>query len=190
MKYISILFFLLSFTSWSQKHLIPWSEELDKSFSWELFSKGNVPGGNHAITSVKLLLQIIPHQDKRMTVQLKVLMNTLKSHYAKNIYKDKLPSQSLLQHEKLHFDINEYHKRLFFERLSKLKINDMDRLMERIKKEYQKTMQAIQNMQNKYDAETNFSIDKEAQTKWQKKITKKIKQLKQFAGTEIIVSVE
>src|SRR5690554_3286324 len=133
MKILPMLLLFLSFTTWSQKHLIPWSEDLDKTFSWDLFSRGTVPDGYHAITSVKLMLQIIPHQDQRITVQLEVLMNTQKSYYARSKYKKKLPPLSLLKHEKLHFDINEYHKRLFFKRISELNISDMDRLMKRIK---------------------------------------------------------
>lgn len=78
----------------------------------------------------------------------------------------------ILAHEQLHFDITELHVRKLKKQISTLKITQnlgsiLDKLHQNIKKE-------LSVMQNKYDSESNNSINKEAQLKWEKFIDREL----------------
>jgi len=79
----------------------------------------------------------------------------------------------ILAHEQLHFDITELHVRKLKKQISTLKITQnlgsiLDKLHQNINKE-------LSVMQNKYDLESNNSINKEVQLKWEKFIDDELK---------------
>jgi Bacterial protein of unknown function (DUF922) len=87
----------------------------------------------------------------------------------------------ILSHEQGHFDIAEIFARKLHKELSEYKFN---------KKTYQKDLKKIyddvtgekSDVQNKYDRETNHSINKEKQAEWLKKIEEMLKEYENYAA--------
>lgn len=87
----------------------------------------------------------------------------------------------ILSHEQGHFDIAEIFARKLYK---KLKAYEFD------KKNYQTDLRRIyeditsekEEMQNRYDRETNHSINKEKQAEWLEKIRVELKEFQAFAG--------
>lgn len=99
--------------------------------------------------------------------------------------KDK-KSDYLLAHEQLHFDISE----LFARKLRKeLLETDFDargkKLMNEIAELYQQKMKELDRFQKNYDKETDHSLIETAQKEWELKVKQEIKQLEQFASSEV-----
>ena len=96
-------------------------------------------------------------------------------------YKKERANNHILGHEQLHFDITELHARKFRQRISQLKVSST------IRKELKYIDKAIHKemskMQDKYDSETNYSINFESQVKWQTYIAKELKKLSKFKST-------
>ncbi|MFH4966074.1 DUF922 domain-containing protein [Gaetbulibacter sp. M235] len=90
-------------------------------------------------------------------------------------FKPELVNDYILSHEQLHYDITELYARKFRQQLGQLKVsktikNDLESLQKSINEQ-------LAVRQNEYDAETNNSINKEAQLLWQQKITKELQTL-------------
>jgi len=86
----------------------------------------------------------------------------------------------ILTHEQGHFDIAE----IFARKLNKLMKEynfDWNTYRQDLKKIYQDVLDEKEDMQNKYDEETNHSINKEKQEEWLKKISGKLKELDAWA---------
>lgn len=84
----------------------------------------------------------------------------------------------ILAHEQLHFDITELHVRKLKKQISTLKITQnlgsiLDKLHQNINKE-------LSVMQNKYDSESNNSINKGVQHKWEKFIDEELKAYQKY----------
>lgn len=87
----------------------------------------------------------------------------------------------ILAHEQGHFDIAEIFARQLHKKL-KAYTFDKKNYQSDLRKIYEEIMAAKEAMQNKYDQETNHSINKEKQAEWQEKIGKELKGLEAFAG--------
>lgn len=93
-------------------------------------------------------------------------------------YKPDRADIHVLNHEQLHFDITELHARKLRYEISKLKITN------HVKSEL-KTLQKninieLKKLQDKYDLETNFSRNKEAQAQWKAYITQELKRFSKY----------
>lgn len=87
----------------------------------------------------------------------------------------------ILGHEQGHFDIAEIFARKLNQKMSKYKF-DKDNYKTDLRKIYEDVITEKEEMQNRYDEETNHSIIKEKQAEWLKKIDKMLKEYKSFAG--------
>lgn len=90
-------------------------------------------------------------------------------------------SEYLLQHEQLHFDITELHARKLRKKLAELKIEQLGKdpkgVLNKFYEEIEKERAA---MQLKYDKESNHSINKEGEAKWQNLVRKEMKKYENF----------
>lgn len=87
----------------------------------------------------------------------------------------------LLKHEQLHFDITELHARKLRKNLSKIKVEDLGKDPGKTLNEMYEVMEQEKSlMQLKYDKETNHSIDREAQARWQEYVKREIKKYGNF----------
>jgi len=95
-------------------------------------------------------------------------------------YKDNENRYEILAHEQLHFDICELFGRKLFKEVLDLKnkgrLNEetINKLNSKLEREYSQ-------YQDKYDKETNHSINKEAQAKWNKKVENELRALSSYS---------
>lgn len=89
-----------------------------------------------------------------------------------------LTDAHILGHEQLHFDITELHARNFRKLLKNVASNQ--NTAKTLKKLHQKVEEDLAAMQNKYDTESNFSINKEEQEAWQSYVNKELKNLNDY----------
>jgi hypothetical protein len=84
----------------------------------------------------------------------------------------------ILAHEQLHFNVTELNVRYLRQKISKLKVS---KNIASILDAYHKTANSeLEKMQKKYDTESNFSINREGQTKWSVFVEKELKRLEAF----------
>ncbi|MCM4169950.1 DUF922 domain-containing protein [Arenibacter sp. TNZ] len=88
----------------------------------------------------------------------------------KSWYKHKLTNSTVLSHEQLHFDITEVYARKMRQELAKAKFNKNAK--SQVKVIYRNVLKELNDFQNKYDSETNYSRDTVQQLIWNKRIKK------------------
>jgi hypothetical protein len=92
-------------------------------------------------------------------------------------YKPNLCDAHILQHEQLHFDISEV-----FARRMRMKLRNTsftENVKSEIRKIYRETLKELEDLQDKYDWETNFSRNAEAQSRWNARIKEALERLPQ-----------
>ena len=97
----------------------------------------------------------------------------------KSWYKPEVSNGHILLHEQLHFDLTELYARKLRKRIAETKFSEniraeLNQLNDDINKE-------LEMAQNKYDLETNHSINIEAQKQWEDFITSELKKLEAFS---------
>lgn len=93
-------------------------------------------------------------------------------------YKKTRVNSVVLNHERFHFNITELFARKFRQRIAKTKFtNEVQQEADAI---YKSINEELKVMQNKYDAETNYSMDIEKQMAWQRKIQVELKALTNY----------
>jgi len=93
-----------------------------------------------------------------------------------------LADDYILAHEQLHFDITELHVRKFRQQISQVKVSqNLDRVLNGL---HQNINKELATMQNQYDAESNNSINKEAQAKWIVYVLKELKKYEAFKSKD------
>ena len=85
-------------------------------------------------------------------------------------YKPQDCDDLILSHEQLHFDISELFARKMRKKLRRTSFPD--NVKEEIRKIYKDILQELEDFQDQYDWETNFSRNREKQLEWNKKIAK------------------
>ncbi|MEP0262958.1 DUF922 domain-containing protein [Dokdonia sp.] len=85
-------------------------------------------------------------------------------------YKAKDTTRALLKHEQTHFDITEVHARMLNARIRSYSFTSNSKA--EVKALYDRIENERREMQKKFDEETNHSINREAEKKWEAKIAK------------------
>lgn len=83
-------------------------------------------------------------------------------------YKPSVCDANTLQHEQVHFDISELFARRM--RMKLRRTSFTENVKEEIRKIYRVTLRELEELQDKYDWDTNFSRNPEAQAAWNKRI--------------------
>lgn len=86
----------------------------------------------------------------------------------------------ILSHEQGHFDIAEIYARILHKKMSAYKFNSKT-YQKDLKKIYEEVTNAKDEMQNKYDKETNHSIRKAEQAAWLEKIATMLEEYADWA---------
>lgn len=89
-------------------------------------------------------------------------------------YKPQVCNENTLAHEQLHFDITELYARRMREKLRRTSFSDD--VKEEVRKIYRDILHELQEYQEKYDWQTNFSRNWEKQLEWNKKIANALKE--------------
>lgn len=87
----------------------------------------------------------------------------------------------ILSHEQGHFDLAEVYARKLFKKVQEYRFHKKNYRKD-LQKIYQEILDEKEEMQNKYDRETNHSINKEKQAEWLKKIEKMLEEYKDYAN--------
>ncbi|MCG2614355.1 DUF922 domain-containing Zn-dependent protease [Terrimonas sp. NA20] len=87
----------------------------------------------------------------------------------------------ILAHEQGHFDIAEIFARKLHQRLKEYQF-DKKTYQTDLRDIYENTMDDKEEMQNKYDRETNHSINREKQAEWLQRIGSELEKLSGFAN--------
>lgn len=83
-------------------------------------------------------------------------------------YKPTICDAHILQHEQLHFDISELFARRMRMKLQQTSFTE--NVKAEIRKIYRQTLKELEDLQDKYDWETNFSRNPGAQERWNQRI--------------------
>lgn len=152
---------------------------------WNDFQGGHDSLGNLAAVS-KIALPYTYSSDGEGSLVVKVDVCFLKKESWVNHRKK---NQVLLQHEQLHFDIAELHRRMVVKALSEEAFDKnnykekLDEIIDRI------WLKSYRKMQDKYDAETNFSRIFRSQITWNKYVSQQLRNLEDYTFNEVEISL-
>jgi hypothetical protein len=174
-KYFFLLLFnLLLFSSYGQEHLVEWRE--NAPLTWDDFrgtpEAGN-PYGATANTGISFGYNYARVGDK---VDLTFEVNC---YFDKNNSWSQKAKQSpeLLKHEQLHFDLAELHARLLRKTFASATFTTNYKA--EIKRIYETHMKALHEMQHRYDLESDHSMNRENQAKWEAYVRAELEKTKQ-----------
>lgn len=100
----------------------------------------------------------------------------------------KVKNESILAHERLHFDIAELYTRKIKSYIvaNHIGLSDIEPKLHSI---YQTYIDSCNLIQDKYDGETAYSLDKEMQAVWNQKIKFELRKLDVFKKKDILVKI-
>lgn len=179
MKYviISVITLLIANVTLAQQkcaECIPWSAE--RKLTWDDFrGKPNKLSPNEALTDSGMSIEL-KCDGKTSEAVIKCFYNPKKS------WTKSTDSEYLLRHEQLHFDITELFVRKLRKELSKFG-DDCQKLNKSIESYYNSNYREYVNYQDRYDKESNHSLNKEKQAYWEQKVANELAELKEFASS-------
>jgi hypothetical protein len=97
-------------------------------------------------------------------------------------------SNRLLKHEQGHFDITEYYKRIYYQRIAQANYSTAA-LPDILRDVYVSVTQECGAMQEAYDRETHNSLLVDKQREWQRNIARLLSSVKYYDRKEMIVSL-
>jgi hypothetical protein len=95
---------------------------------------------------------------------------------------------SLLEHEQLHFDLAEYHKRLLVKQIINQRFTSVN-LREKVTEIWNLVGKLNKETSALYDMETNHSLNEESQKAWSKKVRKLLKELDEYNKSNYIITL-
>jgi len=156
----------------NNEEIINWNE--NQKLSWADY-QGKAKTGSDAAASTSTYLGI-EYNFTRNGFDYKITCSFSKSK-SWGLHK----TDYILAHEQGHFDIAEIFARKLNKRMSEYVFNK-NTFKEDLKKLYLSLTDEKDSFQNKYDEETNHSINKVKQTEWLKKIDDLLKELKPYSN--------
>lgn len=159
------LFLIMGFTDSQDYETIAWSPE--NKLTWEDF-KGKAPDNDWAAATTA---SGISYQFSTSGSSGKIELDYLASTFFypnKSWYQPSLCDSLILSHEQLHFDISELYARKMRKRLASSSFTQD--VKAEVKQIYKEVLEELNDFQNLYDDQTNFSRDVEQQLIWNNKI--------------------
>ncbi len=174
MKLIShllLIIFLSSFVT-PNNSLIDWSA--DKRLTWSDFKESpDASSPNAALTATNIRFNFSYSSDKGFQFH-------ITCQFDKNKSWGRVKTDYILSHEQGHFDIAEIYARKLYKAFKEYK-PDVEKANKEVNKIYENVMHELTEAQKEYDQETNFSINKDKQAEWLKKIDEDLKSLQAYA---------
>lgn len=161
-----LLLWMLGFESTQDYETISWSAS--RPLSWNDF-RGNVPTSPRAaaITASGITYSFATSGTKdAMEVDFKI--DTF-FYPTKSWYQPAVCDAIILSHEQLHFDISELFARKMKKRLE-AETFTYDTVKSKVKSIYREILDELNDFQNRYDTETNFSRNLAKQEEWKLQI--------------------
>ena len=154
-----------------EEEIIEWSP--DVTLTWKDF-KGRVPANpGAAATTASGISYEFSSTGTRDRMELDFKVNTF-FYPHKSWYRPELCDTLILSHEQLHFDISELFARKMRTALASSTFTH--NVKAEVRSIYKATLRELNDYQNHYDRQTNFSRDKEQQLLWNKKIKEALKE--------------
>ncbi len=175
-KYILVFLILglFSFQSGQGYDTITW--KASERLTWHDF-KGKIPNkARAAATTASGITYRFSTTGNRDHMKVDFKVDTY-FYPNKSWYQPELCDDVILSHEQLHFDISELYARKLKERLNQAKFTRKN-IKSKVKVIYRKINEELNDFQNKYDNETNFSRDREQQLIWNENIAQQLLQAK------------
>lgn len=95
--------------------------------------------------------------------------------------KEEWISESVLNHEQRHFDIVEWYCRLMRKQISEMKFRDLKEAEQKVDSLYEVANAKMDALQDRYDEETDGSMNGEKQREWNRKIEKEMAALEKHS---------
>nr|WP_299341944.1 DUF922 domain-containing protein [Allomuricauda sp.] len=171
---IAFIGFLLFFVFFGQaqeiEESIPWSPDL--KLTWADFKGKIPPAAVPAATtasgiSYRYSANLIHHE---VDLDFEV---TAFFYPNESWYKPEVCDDLILSHEQLHFDIAELFARKMRRELERTSFSD--NVKAEIRRIYKDILQELQDYQERYDWETNFSRNREKQLEWNERVGKALR---------------
>ncbi|MGB5275350.1 MAG: DUF922 domain-containing protein [Flavobacteriaceae bacterium] len=165
------LFLILSFVltlvpTGQEPDGMPWSPEL--KLSWQDFRGTQTNSRAAAVTASGIsysFSSLVKGNEVKVDFEIGAFFYPDRSWYRPEVC-----DSVILGHEQLHFDISELYSRKMRKRLEETKFTK--NVKAEIKEIYSEITAALNDFQNRYDDETNFSRNREQQLLWNEKIGK------------------
>lgn len=187
-----VLFFLLPSMTFSEfylkkreGHLIFWNER--NTLNWSDFKE--VSGKQRAYQAAALcgVNYSYKFNQNKLEIDCRSYFNAKRSWVKKSSGK----SDHLLKHENLHFDIAELHARKLRKKLLSTSFKPKEtRIKKKYYRAYNRLMKSLESYQDKYDKETNHSINIEAQKEWEEKIERELNDLEAYSDPFVIITFD
>lgn len=154
-----------------------------RKLTWDDFS-GEVPENSKfsALTHSAISLDFVGEG-----ISLKFTIETIFDQ--SKSWKKKGVNKYVLNHEQIHFDITEYHARLLRKDLKNHTYSSLESIGEDVRNMFEKASNAANEMQLLYDEQTNHSLNKKKQAKWNKKMKKYLSSTSTYKNPIIKVNV-
>jgi hypothetical protein len=178
---IVVSLFSLLFFPGEDKDVIIWSE--DRALTWDDFRGPPAKRWSAASTTYDILQTVEKKNDHTGEVTVEAVFFCNKSWK-----KVSWINNSVLVHEQKHFDIAELFARQLRQRLSSLTYKNFDDLKSKSDSLYKVIDKEMDIYQDKYDDETDASMNGDKQREWNKKITDDIALLNKYKSTKLDIS--
>ena len=171
--FLSLFLFVVSSDN---EETLSWQEDL--KLSWEDF-KGNknLESDAVAVTASGITFSYSVRKAYTRIVDFKA---SVEAHFypEKSWVVKERADDYVLAHEQLHFDITELHVRKLRKQIDGVRVSqNLDQILNAL---HQNINKALTDMQNQYDADTNNSMDKNAQAKWLTFIRNELKKYESY----------
>ena len=174
LKYLPLIlcFFLISL----DEETIEWHDGL--KLEWNNF-KGQ-PDSNNKAVAITASGLTFGYSVQKTNDLITSFQANVKAHFYpdKSWYKSEQVNDTILMHERLHFDITEWHARQLRFQMSNLETSqDIEKKLDSL---YYEISQTLRKTQSQYDLESDHSRNLENQLVWQKKVAEELKNLESF----------
>ena len=185
-RFVSILFFSLVFvqSTFAQNDndgIVYWT---GKSLSWNDFA-GSPEYEDIYDAHSKLLLSFTAD----LTDDILIVTTSAGFEPKHSWVKRNKRSEYLLDHEKLHFDICELYRRILNQHLAELQTISFSKAEKTLSRVFDEVFAQYQKEQRAYDQETDHSVIKIEQSKWNQKIQMDLRSLETYNRESVRLKV-
>lgn len=176
-----ILPLLISCTPWQPipSEKLAWSEH--RTLTWDDF-RGKPP------KSTSFEAQSHCEMDASLDFEYDVVRYEVRCYFRPNEAWTKTNDSYILHHEQLHFDLTEVYARKLRKAFSETPVTmaNVGATFRNLVKKYNRALEAEQD---RYDRETDHSIDQEAQAEWNELIPQWLEDLEDYADVAVLVEL-
>ena len=167
-----------------EAHWIKWEE--NKKLNWDDFASRADRGSSfEALTASGFLYEMTQTSETDFELVIYSYFDKKQSWVNKDEKKDKL-----LQHEQLHFDLTELHCRKFKKAILERKFKTAEEVNEAVKDLFKILNDQLNKQHDRYDKETDHSINEAEQTLWNERVLDQLKDLKELSRLELTIELK